>query len=98
MIRRCTNRVVAKGINYQLEVFRVKSKNGELTWGVRTLEFIPDGSFICEVIGQLIEPGDFDSVFNTHSWDQVVASVIPRNFCVSQSPITSKIIFAIPLF
>lgn len=30
----------------------VKSKNN--TWGVRTLDFIPESAFICEITGQYV--------------------------------------------
>lgn len=43
----CRNRVSQKGIRYQLEVFRSK----ETGWGVRSLDLIQAGSFICEYAG-----------------------------------------------
>ena len=95
--RRCSNRVVEKGMNtYRLEIFlindgdnKMKRKrkknmiirknhindssssskidddddsndNGDANiqedsiWGVRTLDFIPQNAFICEVVGQYV--------------------------------------------
>lgn len=47
----CYNRVTQHGIKFQLEVF----KTGSRGWGVRSLNSIPSGSFICEYIGELLE-------------------------------------------
>lgn len=47
----CKNRVVQNRSRVQLMVIRSKSKSG---WGVRTMEFIPKGSFVCEYLGQVI--------------------------------------------
>ncbi|RDX65859.1 Histone-lysine N-methyltransferase, H3 lysine-9 specific SUVH6, partial [Mucuna pruriens] len=47
----CHNRVSQLGIKFQLEIFKT-SKRG---WGVRSLNSIPSGSFICEYIGELLE-------------------------------------------
>lgn len=40
----CINRVRQHGIQFQLEVFRTKSKG----WGVRSTSYILFGSFVCE--------------------------------------------------
>ncbi|CAK9184976.1 unnamed protein product [Ilex paraguariensis] len=47
----CYNRVSQHGINIQLEIFKTESRG----WGVRSLAFIPSGSFICEYAGELLE-------------------------------------------
>ena len=64
--RRCSNRVVEKGLTTRLEVFRVAQDlpaDGSIsvleaatsnTWGVRTLDFIPKGGFVCEITGQYV--------------------------------------------
>lgn len=49
-ITACRNRVSQKGLRWRLEVFRTMAKG----WGVRTLEFIPSGSFLCELTGELL--------------------------------------------
>lgn len=53
----CTNRCAQKGIRFRLEVFRTESKG----WGVRTLEDIPQGGFVCEYIGEMIDSCEADS-------------------------------------
>ncbi|XP_062226309.1 histone-lysine N-methyltransferase, H3 lysine-9 specific SUVH5-like isoform X2 [Phragmites australis] len=47
----CHNRVGQHGIKFRLQVFKTKS----MGWGVRTLDFIPSGSFVCEYIGEVLE-------------------------------------------
>ncbi|KAI3897994.1 hypothetical protein MKW92_016647 [Papaver armeniacum] len=46
----CHNRVSQHGIKFQLEIFKTKSKG----WGVRSLNSIPSGSFICEYTGEVL--------------------------------------------
>ncbi|KEH20298.1 putative histone-lysine N-methyltransferase chromatin remodeling SET family [Medicago truncatula] len=43
----CRNRVAQKGLKYSLEVFR----STQTGWGVRSLDLIQAGSFICEYTG-----------------------------------------------
>ncbi|XP_075476616.1 LOW QUALITY PROTEIN: uncharacterized protein LOC142517963 [Primulina tabacum] len=47
----CYNRVSQRGIEFKLEIF----KTGSRGWGVRSLNSIPSGSFICEYSGELLE-------------------------------------------
>ncbi|XP_010531690.1 PREDICTED: histone-lysine N-methyltransferase, H3 lysine-9 specific SUVH6-like [Tarenaya hassleriana] len=47
----CYNRVTQCGIKFQLEIFKTESRG----WGVRSLNSIPSGSFICEYAGELLE-------------------------------------------
>lgn len=47
----CHNRVTQNGIKFQLEVFKTETRG----WGVRSLNSIPSGSFICEYTGELLE-------------------------------------------
>uniref|UniRef100_A0A0D9W7S2 SET domain-containing protein n=1 Tax=Leersia perrieri TaxID=77586 RepID=A0A0D9W7S2_9ORYZ len=47
----CHNRVGQHGLKFRLQVFKTKS----MGWGVRTLDFIPSGSFVCEYIGEVLE-------------------------------------------
>lgn len=49
--RSCHNRVSQHGINIQLEIFKTRSRG----WGVRSLNSIPSGSFICEYVGELLQ-------------------------------------------
>ncbi|XP_042352536.1 histone-lysine N-methyltransferase SETMAR [Plectropomus leopardus] len=46
----CCNRVVQRGLTLRLEVFRTQNRG----WGVRTLEAIPCGTFVCEYAGEVI--------------------------------------------
>lgn len=47
----CHNRASQHGIKFQLEVFKTETRG----WGVRSLNSIPSGSFICEYVGELLE-------------------------------------------
>ncbi|XVE65171.1 hypothetical protein DITRI_Ditri07aG0159700 [Diplodiscus trichospermus] len=47
----CHNRVSQHGIKFRLEIFKTESRG----WGVRSLNSIPSGSFICEYAGELLE-------------------------------------------
>ncbi|KAL4295453.1 hypothetical protein GQ457_12G032230 [Hibiscus cannabinus] len=47
----CYNRVGQHGIKFQFEIFRTESKG----LGVRSLNFNPSGSFICEYVGEVLE-------------------------------------------
>uniref|UniRef100_A0A3Q4B841 Uncharacterized protein n=1 Tax=Mola mola TaxID=94237 RepID=A0A3Q4B841_MOLML len=46
----CSNRVVQRGLRVRLEVFSTNNKG----WGVRTLEALPHGTFVCEYAGEVI--------------------------------------------
>ncbi|GAB2266710.1 Histone-lysine N-methyltransferase member suvh2 [Dionaea muscipula] len=46
----CRNRVTQKGLRYKMEVFRSR----ETGWGVRTLDLIHAGAFICEYAGVVL--------------------------------------------
>uniref|UniRef100_A0ACD5XBX1 Uncharacterized protein n=1 Tax=Avena sativa TaxID=4498 RepID=A0ACD5XBX1_AVESA len=52
----CPNRVTQRGMTRRLEVFRSK----ETEWGVRALELIQPGAFICEFSGDLVAAADVD--------------------------------------
>ncbi|XP_067056627.1 histone-lysine N-methyltransferase EHMT2-like isoform X1 [Acropora muricata] len=52
----CKNRVVQKGMQYPLQLFRTLKKG----WGVRSLAEIPEGSFLCEYTGELIPDSEAD--------------------------------------
>lgn len=53
----CPNRVTQRGIKLQLEVFRSKDN----IWGVRSLDVIQAGSFICEFSGDMVLREEVDS-------------------------------------
>ncbi|KAM8914061.1 histone-lysine N-methyltransferase SETMAR [Spinachia spinachia] len=46
----CSTRVVQGGLRIRLEVYATRDKG----WGVRTLEAIPRGMFVCEYAGEVI--------------------------------------------
>ncbi|GAB4843074.1 hypothetical protein Ancab_013053 [Ancistrocladus abbreviatus] len=47
----CANRVVQRGIVAKLQVFWTPDGRG---WGVRTLEDLPRGAFVCEFVGEIV--------------------------------------------
>ncbi|XP_066580137.1 histone-lysine N-methyltransferase EHMT2 isoform X2 [Amia ocellicauda] len=54
--RGCKNRVVQSGIKVRLQLYRTE----KMGWGVRALQDIPQGSFICEYVGELISDAEAD--------------------------------------
>lgn len=48
---RCGNRVVQRGIKRKLQVFMTPNGKG---WGLRTLEDLPKGTFVCEFAGEIL--------------------------------------------
>ncbi|NWH75135.1 SETMR methyltransferase, partial [Piaya cayana] len=46
----CQNRLVQRGLQFRLEVFKTEKKG----WGLRTLEFIGKGRFVCEYAGEVL--------------------------------------------
>ncbi|XP_026421240.1 probable inactive histone-lysine N-methyltransferase SUVR2 isoform X1 [Papaver somniferum] len=47
----CGNRVVQRGITCNLEVFLTGEGKG---WGIRSLENLPRGAFVCEYVGEIV--------------------------------------------
>ncbi|XP_066436523.1 histone-lysine N-methyltransferase EHMT1 isoform X2 [Eleutherodactylus coqui] len=54
--RNCRNRVVQNGLKVRLQLFRTKN----MGWGVRSLQEIPMGTFVCEYVGELISDTEAD--------------------------------------
>uniref|UniRef100_A0A671Y599 Euchromatic histone-lysine N-methyltransferase 1b n=1 Tax=Sparus aurata TaxID=8175 RepID=A0A671Y599_SPAAU len=52
--RTCKNRVVQNGLRTKLQLFRTSKKG----WGVRTLQDIPQGTFVCEYVGEIISEAE----------------------------------------
>ncbi|XP_059630393.1 histone-lysine N-methyltransferase SUVR4-like [Cornus florida] len=48
---KCGNRVVQRGITVSMQVFMTPERKG---WGLRTLEDLPKGAFICEYVGEIV--------------------------------------------
>eukprot|EP00667_Euglena_gracilis_P025938 EG_transcript_30785 len=53
--RRCSNRIVQKGISCQLEVFPTEGKG----FGVRAVAPIPQGAFVCCYIGEVLSVAEY---------------------------------------
>ncbi|XP_042518224.1 probable inactive histone-lysine N-methyltransferase SUVR2 isoform X2 [Macadamia integrifolia] len=49
--KQCGNRVVQRGISCNLQVFMTPEGKG---WGLRTLEDLPKGTFVCEYVGEVV--------------------------------------------
>ncbi|XP_052211580.1 probable inactive histone-lysine N-methyltransferase SUVR2 isoform X3 [Diospyros lotus] len=49
--KHCGNRVVQRGINCKLQVFMTAEGKG---WGLRTLQDLPKGAFVCEYVGEIL--------------------------------------------
>ncbi|OVA02327.1 SET domain [Macleaya cordata] len=49
--KQCGNRVVQRGITCNLQVFLTPHGKG---WGLRTLEDLPRGAFVCEYVGEIL--------------------------------------------
>lgn len=58
--RKCLSKVSQKGVRHRLEIFKTESKG----WGVRSWDFIPSGSFVCEYTGDLIDNSSADDLEN----------------------------------
>ncbi|XP_075041868.1 histone-lysine N-methyltransferase EHMT1 isoform X2 [Mixophyes fleayi] len=54
--RNCRNRVVQNGLKVRLQLYRTKN----MGWGVRSLQDIPVGTFVCEYVGELISDTEAD--------------------------------------
>ncbi|XP_068191296.1 histone-lysine N-methyltransferase EHMT1 isoform X2 [Antennarius striatus] len=52
--RTCKNRVVQNGLRTKLQLFRTNKKG----WGVRALQDIPQGTFVCEYVGEIISDAE----------------------------------------
>ncbi|CAN1176388.1 Histone-lysine N-methyltransferase SUVR4 [Linum perenne] len=49
--RSCGNRIVQRGITCKLQVFATREGKG---WGVRVLQDLPKGAFVCEYAGEIL--------------------------------------------
>ncbi|XP_048499433.1 probable inactive histone-lysine N-methyltransferase SUVR2 isoform X2 [Beta vulgaris subsp. vulgaris] len=53
----CGNRVVQRGISRNLQVYWTTEGKG---WGLRTLEDLPEGAFVCEYVGEVVTNTELD--------------------------------------
>ncbi|XP_021811918.1 histone-lysine N-methyltransferase SUVR4-like, partial [Prunus avium] len=49
--KKCGNRIVQQSITVKLQVFLTPEGKG---WGLRTLEDLPPGAFVCEYVGEIL--------------------------------------------
>uniref|UniRef100_A0A803LA99 SET domain-containing protein n=1 Tax=Chenopodium quinoa TaxID=63459 RepID=A0A803LA99_CHEQI len=49
--KHCGNKVIQHGISHNLQVFWTAEGKG---WGLRTLEDLPKGTFVCEYVGEIL--------------------------------------------
>ncbi|XP_068454965.1 histone-lysine N-methyltransferase EHMT1a [Clinocottus analis] len=54
--RTCRNRVVQNGMRARLQLFRTQ----KMGWGVRAMQDVPQGTFICEYVGEIITDAEAD--------------------------------------
>ncbi|XP_060893414.1 histone-lysine N-methyltransferase EHMT1a [Labrus mixtus] len=54
--RTCRNRVVQNGLRVRLQLFRTQ----KMGWGVRAMQDIPQGTFICEYVGEIVTDAEAD--------------------------------------
>ncbi|XP_072289075.1 histone-lysine N-methyltransferase EHMT1a isoform X2 [Eucyclogobius newberryi] len=54
--RTCRNRVVQNGLRVRLQVYKTQ----KMGWGVRAMQDIPQGTFICEYVGEIITDTEAD--------------------------------------
>uniref|UniRef100_A0A5F8GGJ4 [histone H3]-lysine(9) N-methyltransferase n=1 Tax=Monodelphis domestica TaxID=13616 RepID=A0A5F8GGJ4_MONDO len=54
--RNCRNRVVQNGLRARLQLYRTQN----MGWGVRSMQDIPLGTFVCEYVGELISDSEAD--------------------------------------
>uniref|UniRef100_A0A8C7URJ1 Euchromatic histone-lysine N-methyltransferase 1a n=1 Tax=Oncorhynchus mykiss TaxID=8022 RepID=A0A8C7URJ1_ONCMY len=54
--RSCRNRVVQNGLRARLQLYKTQ----RMGWGVRALQDIPQGTFICEYVGEIITDAEAD--------------------------------------
>ncbi|CAN7051931.1 unnamed protein product [Brassica oleracea var. botrytis] len=64
----CGNRVVQRGIRCQLQVYFTQEGKG---WGIRTLQDLPKGTFVCEYIGEILT--------NTELYERNIRSTSERH-------------------
>ncbi|KAJ0966567.1 hypothetical protein J5N97_023484 [Dioscorea zingiberensis] len=68
----CPNRVSQKGVRHRLEVFRSKTTG----WGVRSLDVVRAGEFICEFSGKVRTEDQWEAV-NSKGGSLVYPSLFP---------------------
>ncbi|CAG8815139.1 1013_t:CDS:2, partial [Racocetra persica] len=68
----CPNRIVQHGINIPLQVFKTRDGRG---WGLRTLQKIYKGMFVCEYAGEIIKTEEAK-----RRWEEMKNNTMARNY------------------
>ncbi|CAI5767500.1 histone-lysine N-methyltransferase SETMAR [Podarcis lilfordi] len=77
----CQNRVIQRGLQFRLEVFKTAKKG----WGLRNLEFIPKGRFVCEYAGEILSFGEAcRRIQSQTSSDSNYIIAVREHFCDGQ--------------
>jgi len=64
-VNTCHNRVLQHGITVRLQAFRVYG----MGWGIRSIQNIPKGSFICEYVGEIISDSEAETREDSYLFD-----------------------------
>lgn len=67
----CGNRVVRRGVKFKLQVFMTSEGKG---WGLRTLEDLPKGAFVCEYVGEVITNTELYEWSMEKHWEEAYIS------------------------
>ncbi|KAL3693016.1 hypothetical protein R1sor_006667 [Riccia sorocarpa] len=70
----CGNRVVQRGITRKLQIFFTHEGKG---WGLRTLEQLPAGAFVCEYVGEILTNMEQEERNNNAKADPTVTHTYP---------------------
>ncbi|KAL2634808.1 hypothetical protein R1flu_006287 [Riccia fluitans] len=70
----CGNRVVQRGITHRLQIFFSPEGKG---WGLRTLEQLPAGAFVCEYVGEILTNVEQEERNNSHKADPTITHTYP---------------------
>ncbi|CAM8894829.1 unnamed protein product [Rhodiola kirilowii] len=68
----CGNRLIQRGITRNLQVFMTSDGKG---WGLRTLEDLPKGAFVCEYVGEILTLKELHSRY-THNFNSMAHPVL----------------------
>ncbi|KAL3688745.1 hypothetical protein R1sor_015054 [Riccia sorocarpa] len=70
----CGNRVIQRGITHKLQIFFTHEGKG---WGLRTLEQLPAGAFVCEYVGKILTNMEQEERINNAKADPTVTHTYP---------------------
>ncbi|CDY22319.1 BnaA06g36410D [Brassica napus] len=87
--KKCGNQVVQHGLHTKLQVFFTSNGRG---WGLRTLEKLPKGAFVCELAGEILTISELVQrsssekltspvILDAH-WDSEEVSGVKRALCL----------------